>query len=428
MKIAIVGAGFTGLSAAYELSKTGHEVFVFEKDSFPGGLAVGYKEKNWKWSVEKHYHHWFTNDKYVLGKAEEINYNVVTARPKTSSFYQGKVYQLDSPINVLKFNPLPLSSRIRMGLSLAYLKYNPFWRPLEKYRAYNFLLKTMGVLPYKQIWEPLLINKFGKYYKDVPLSWFWARIKKRTPSLAYPEGGFLNFAQDLVRKAEENGVEFYFNAETVEIKEEGEKIILKIKTKKGENLLEFDKVIVTLSSYLFTKITLGLPQSYKGKLLTLKGLGAINLVLRLSEPFLRDGTYWLNICDTKFPFMAIVEHTNFMDKKYYNNEHIVYIGKYLPQDHSYMKKSAEELIKIYDPFLIRINKNYKLSIIDYKLFKAPFAQPIIPLNYSRFIPSFKTPLKNVYLANIEQVYPWDRGTNYAVELGQKIAKITLEKN
>ena len=428
MKIAIVGAGFTGLSAAYELSKTGHEVFVFEKDSFPGGLAVGYKEKNWKWSVEKHYHHWFTNDKYVLGKAEEINHNVVTGRPKTSSFYQGKVYQLDSPINVLKFNPLPLSSRIRMGLSLAYLKYNPFWRPLEKYRAYNFLLKTMGVLPYKQIWEPLLINKFGKYYKDVPLSWFWARIKKRTPSLAYPEGGFLNFAQDLVRKAEENGVEFYFNAETVEIKEEGEKIILKIKTKKGENLLEFDKVIVTLSSYLFTKITLGLPQSYKGKLLTLKGLGAINLVLRLSEPFLRDGTYWLNICDTKFPFMAIVEHTNFMDKKYYNNEHIVYIGKYLPQDHSYMKKSAEELIKIYDPFLIRINKNYKLSIIDYKLFKAPFAQPIIPLNYSRFIPSFKTPLKNVYLANIEQVYPWDRGTNYAVELGQKIAKITLEKN
>jgi hypothetical protein len=39
------------------------------------------------------------------------------------------------------------------------------------------------------------------------------------------------------------------------------------------------------------------------------------------------------------------------------------------------------------------------------------------------IPSFKTPLKNVFLANMEQVYPWDRGTNYAVELGQKIARI-----
>ena len=155
----------------------------------------------------------------------------------------------------------------------------------------------------------------------------------------------------------------------------------------------------------------------------LKGLGAINLILRLKKPFLEDGTYWLNICDKKSPIMAIVEHTNFMDKKYYNNEHIVYLGNYLPHDHPYMKMQADELLRVYDPYLKKINKNYQLSILNYQLFTVPFAQPIIPLNYSKIIPPFETPMKNVYLANIQQVYPWDRGTNYAVELGEKVAKL-----
>jgi protoporphyrinogen oxidase len=121
--------------------------------------------------------------------------------------------------------------------------------------------------------------------------------------------------------------------------------------------------------------------------------------------------------------MAIVEHTNFMDKSHYNNEHIVYLGNYLPSDHPNFLKSKEALLALYDPYLRKINSEYKKHLIDYKLFKAPFAQPIVPPHYSRIIPPLTTPLPNVYLANIEQVYPWDRGTNYAVELGEKVAKL-----
>ena len=93
----------------------------------------------------------------------------------------------------------------------------------------------------------------------------------------------------------------------------------------------------------------------------------------------------------------------------------------MPFDHEYMKMEKDQLLKIYDPILKKINPNYQLSIINSQLFKVPFAQPIIPVNYSKIVPPFETPLSNVYLANIQQVYPWDRGTNYAVELGQKVA-------
>ena len=168
-----------------------------------------------------------------------------------------------------------------------------------------------------------------------------------------------------------------------------------------------------------------LPDSYKKRFTKLRGLGATNLILRLKAPFFNENTYWLNVCDPTSPIMAVVEHTNYMDKKHYNNEHLLYLGNYLPADSKRFAMEKEEVLKLFDPFLRKINPDYKKYLIDYQLFKAPFAQPIIPTNYSKMIPPMITPLKNVYLANIEQVYPWDRGTNYAVELGQKVAKLLI---
>src|SRR6266404_7378449 len=120
MKIAIIGAGFTGLSAAYELAKKNHKVYIFEKDSEPGGLAIGYKEKGWNWSMESFYHHWFTNDDSILGLARKINYPVLIKRPKTSSLISGEIYQLDSPLTLLSFKKLSIAERVQMGFVLAF--------------------------------------------------------------------------------------------------------------------------------------------------------------------------------------------------------------------------------------------------------------------------------------------------------------------
>jgi protoporphyrinogen oxidase len=429
MKIGIIGAGFTGLSAAYYLQKKGHLVTIFEKDANPGGLAIGYKEKNWSWTLEQHYHHWFTNDKSVLNLAKEINHNVIIKRPKTSSFVDGNIYQLDSPLSLLKFPKISFTTRLRMGLSLALLKYNPVWKPLEKFRAEPYLKRMMGEQGYQKLWEPLMVNKLGKYASLVSLAWFWARIYKRTPSLGYPEGGFLNFAKHLQNEIEKEGGKFNYDTEVVDLSSNGKPLIKYKKT--GNVKLEtgnFDAVVVTLPSPFFVRITPQLPQEYKDKLTKLKGIGAINLVLRMSQPFFHDGTYWLSMCDLKSPILAIVEHTNFMDKKNYDGEHLLYICNYMETSDPRFSMDPKQLLKLYDPWLKKINPNYKLSTLNFELFRAPFAQPIIPPNYSKDIPPFKTPLKNVFLANIQQVYPWDRGTNYAVELGKKIAEIINDAN
>jgi len=424
MKIAIIGAGFTGLAAAYFLQKQGHSIKIFEKEKNPGGLAIGYSEKGWEWTLEKHYHHWFTNDNAVLNLAKEIDYPVLIRRPKTSSLVDDHIYQLDSPSTLLKFPELSIIDRIRTGIALAFLRYNSFWRPLEHFTAEPYLKAFMGKTAYKKIWEPLMTNKLGNYANSVSLAWFWARIYKRTPSLAYPEGGFLRFAEKLVEIIQKQKGIVQFETDITSIEDSKKSIAVRTKG----NTEAFDKLIVTLPSILFTKMAPLLPQSYKQSLGKLKSIGAITMVLRLKNRFLKDNTYWLNVCDLNSPILAVVEHTNFMDKKHYNHEVLVYVGKYLPREHEFFSMPEDKLFAVYESYLKKINPDFKKELIGYKVFKAPFAQPIIPINYSKIIPTMETPLPNVFLANIEQVYPWDRGTNYAVELGEKVANFVTRNN
>lgn len=417
MKVAIIGAGFTGLSAGYYLSKKEIDVTIFESSDLPGGLAGGFYEKNWEWPLEQHYHHIFTSDSIIIDLAEEIGQKVDFKTPLSSTYIGGSIYQLDSPISLLKFNKLNFIDRLRTGSVIAFLKIDPFWKSLENISSYDFIVKTMGINSWNVLWKPLFEKKYGEYAKEINAAWFWARIKKRSAGLGYPEGGFLSFAKKIEDKIKTQGNKIVYNTKVNSVGQEGDKI--RIIAGKGEYL--FNKVICTLPSKPFLSITKGLAKKYINKLSRLKGLGAINLVLSLNKEYLKDGSYWLNINEMSFPFLAIVEHTNFIDKKYYNNEHLIYIVNYLPVSNNYFSLSENELLNVYLPYLKRINIDFdKKQINKAWVFKTPFAQPIVGLNQSTMIPPFKTPIKNLYLANIQQVYPWDRGANYAVELGKKL--------
>lgn len=423
MKIAIIGAGFTGLAAAFALIKKGHSITIFEKDRSPGGLAIGFQHPRWKWTLEQHYHHWFTNDDAVLQLAKELKHSVLIKRPKTSVFVDNAIYQFDSPLTVLTFPKISFLSRIRMATTLAFLRYNPYWQLLERIDAVTFLEKTMGHQAFATIWEPQLINKFGEYYTNISLAWFWARIRKRTATLAYPKGGFLRFAQALADNLKKQGAIIHYATPVLSLQLSAQGIHLTTALEK----YTFDKILVTLPSPNLLNLLPDITESYREKLSSLHGLGAINLVVRMKKPFLQDGTYWLSLCDREAPLMAIIEHTNFVDKKYYNNEHLLYLGKYLPSTHPFFSYTGKRIFKIYLPYLQRINPQITDNIIAIEKFAAHFAQPIIPPNYSRLVPSIKTPLPNIYLANMQQVYPWDRGTNYAVAIGTKAARIMTQE-
>jgi len=397
MKIAIIGAGITGLTAGYRLSQKGHRVAIFEKEKFSGGLVAGFKKRNWDWHLELFFHHLFTSDVHAKNLIKELGLEkkFIYLRPKTSIFKKGKISQFDSPLSVLKFPLLSFPERLRTGLITLFLKTYPDWRNFEKIKASLWLEKYYGRKAYRILWQPLLQSKFGEKAEEISMAWFWARIKKRSAQLGYLEGGF----QLLIDKLEER------------IKNKGGRIYLYQEIKNLDEIKNFDKIIVTVPApQFFPEIKLP------------KMLGAINLILELKEKFLEEDIYWLNINEEDFPFVAVVEHTNFIDKKHYGHHHLVYIGGYYPQNHPYFKKSAKKLLQIFKPYLQKINPYFNLSsVISLQSSVASHAQPVIPTNYSRIIPPHQTSLKNVFLANMQQVYPWDRGINYTIELGNKIA-------
>lgn len=423
MHIAIIGAGFTGLTAAYELQKSNFDITIYEKEDVPGGLAIGYKKDNWDWALEKHYHHIFTSDTSIRNLAQDIGVEFDFYRPNTSSFVGGEIFQLDSPVKVLAFPKLSIIERIRMGMVLAYLRYIADWKQLEQFKAHEWLEKVMGRNAYQMLWEPLMVSKFGPYYKDISLAWFWARVKARTPMLGYPQGGFQNIVEVLAEKIHKQGGVIRYGTPTHKLAKRGQKVV--INTTGQED--EYDAVVVTVPNVLFSRMTPDLPDDYQAKLLSFNGIGAVNMVLELEHRFFESDVYWLSICEKKYPFLAVVEHTNLIDPSHYNNRHILYVGNYLPEGHEYFSKSKEELLDIYDPYLKKLNPLYRQSVKDTAVFKVPFAQPIVTTHFSQRVLPFDTPIENIYLANMQQVYPWDRGTNFAVEMGNQVASHIIKK-
>jgi protoporphyrinogen oxidase len=160
-------------------------------------------------------------------------------------------------------------------------------------------------------------------------------------------------------------------------------------------------------------------------LLALKSTGAVILILALHQSILTDGTYWLNLPGGEFPCLAMVEHTNFQDRAHYGGDHIVYLGDYLPLDAPEMTMDVSTLYARYRAALLKVQPAFHDDWVrEMWSFRETYAQPVPMVNHSQRVPRLEKPLlPNLYWASMHHVYPWDRGTNYAVELGQRMAHI-----
>lgn len=419
MDIAIIGAGYTGLTAAHDLGKAGHTVTLYEALPEAGGLATGFKAPHWSWRLEKFYHHLFTNDDDIIGLAKELGIGgaLTTYSPSTDLIHEGKPHRFDGLIGGITYPGLSLVEKARVGVAMYYLKFLKNWKPLEQVTAHEWLTRAMGASGYAKTFEPLLYGKFGDEYRSVPMSWFWARIYKRTPKLIYFDGGFQTFTDALARAVGAQGATFHLNTRVSAIRRAGGR--WEVESSQGTH--RFDRVISTVSPGLMTKLTPELPSNYLAALRDLKSLGAVVMTVALKHK-LTEHSYWLSLDKRKYPMLALVEHTNMADPRHYGGDHLVYVGDYLPADHPYLKMDADELFEHYEPALKSFNPAYERSWVTGKwVFSTPYAQPIPPLRYSERIPPLKTPLPGLYFASMSQVYPWDRGTNYAVEMGHKVA-------
>ncbi len=434
MRIGIVGAGIAGLSAAYDLLGAGHEVVLFEASERCGGLAAGFRDESWEWSLEKFYHHLFTSDKEIIGLVDELGMSdkLFFPRPTTSVIYDGEIVPFDSPKRWITFPGFNLLDVARFGLVSAYLRFSKPWRKLEKETADTWLRRWYGDKIYEMTWRPMLIGKFGPFYQEANMAWMWARLHVRSPKLGYFEGGFQAFVDRLAEAVEDRGGKINLISPVKEIKQ-GENNQLQLSN--SERTAVFDRILVTTAPAQMARMTPSLPESYLDQLLKLKSMGAVVMTLALKKPLMTDtNTYWLNIpanspdkTKNEIPFLALVEHTNYIERKHYGKDHILYCGDYVTQDHPYFEMNQDELEELFTSVLHKFNPAFKRDWVRRSwLFRARYAQPVPVINHSQNIPDIRTPLPGLYLASMSQVYPWDRGTNFAVEIGRRAARVILD--
>ncbi|MPZ14416.1 MAG: FAD-dependent oxidoreductase [Chloroflexi bacterium] len=415
--IGVIGAGILGLTAALRFVQAGARVTVIEREDQVGGLVTSFQIGGSH--LERFYHHLFRSDRDIQRLIAEVGLadDLIWARPDTSSLYRGRIHSLDSALDVLRFAPLPPAERLRLGACLAYLKLEPNSRRFEGQTAAAWIKRWMGPEVYRVVWGPLLRAKFGDYAEQVAMPWFWSRVHLRSQSLGYVRGGFYRLYQRLGEVLEERGANVVLGTEVHAIRSVGERV--SVETSSGD--YAFDRLLATTPTRVFMRLAHGLPEQYCHRYDWGDTYGAHMVVLGLKRKLL-DGVYWLNIHDADYPFMAVVEHTNYLSPAEYGGLHIVYLGNYLPMSHELFRRPDEEVLGRFVAALRGINPLFHEDwIVESHVFKAPFAQPIVTVEYPTHIPPHETPLPGVYLANMFQVYPEDRGQNYSVRMANRVA-------
>ncbi len=426
--IAIIGAGFTGLTAAIELLKHGHQVIVLEQDSDVGGLAGSFKIDG-GYDLEKFYHHWFTNDRYITDLVNELGEEgeIVIRPSRTGMYFNNSMFRLSTPLDVLRFNPLSMVNRIRLGLLVFQARAIQDWKSIEHLNVREWLVGLCGEKVYEVVWEPLIRAKFSIYADDLSATWFWKKLQLRGSSrnssggeaLAYYRGGFAALAARMQREIIARGGELRLGDAAKRIVANGDQVSAVI-TDNGE-AIEVAGVLATPALPIVANILDGaVGDDFLLKLRRVNYLANKCLVLVLNKSL--SETYWLNVNDPDFPFVGVIEHTNFEPIESYGGRHIVYMSRYLPHTDPVYDMSAFTLLDYAEPYIKKMFPDFtKDWVVETHAWSARYAQPVTERNYSSYVPGQETPLDNFWISTMAQVYPEDRGTNYAIREGKNIA-------
>jgi len=432
VKAGIIGGGVAGMAAAYRLIEQGHHVSIYEASPYMGGLVRTFDAGGGR--LEAFYHHLFSTDTTVVRMIEDMGLGEKMAwiDSKVGFYHGGKLYDFVTPTDLLKFSPVPFFDRLRMGVMALYLRRQSDGSRYESITATEWIKRYMGRGAYDGVWGPLLRGKFGDAHDQLAMVWLWSKIHLRFASrkgvsqkeqLGYLMGSFGLYIDELERRLRASDRAELHTASAVQevAVENGRTRGLQLAS--GERV-EFDAVIACMPAHVFAKLAPQLPDTYMHKLTDTRWQWAMCYIMALDRPL--SHLYWMNIADDEIPFIACVEHTNFIPKENYGGKHIVYISNYLRPDHPYFAMDIEQIEREYLPHLTKINPAFSPSwITDRWLFKGPYAQPVVTIGYREKIPEHRTPIPGLYLATMSQIYPEDRGQNYSIKMGEEVAAMAM---
>lgn len=423
--LAVVGGGISGLSTAYFALKKGFSVELFESTDQLGGLAASFDFNGL--TIDKYYHFICGGDYKLIELSQRLGVgDKIHFQPsKTAIFYNGKYYPFTTPLDLLVFPPISLTSRLRLGLNILYSKYSKEWETLDRISAKEWLCRLIGEEAYRVVWHPLLKIKFGQYYDRISAAWVWHRIHRVATSrkspfskekMGYFMGGSKTLINEIINRIGELGGTIHLNSRIQKITKKNNTFTLILDS---DRRFDFDRVVLAVPLPVTAEIIKNLDPEYSLKLSSIKFFGVVCGIFRLTEEI--SDAFWLNINDSRIAANGLIEYTNLNPLKEISHDKIVYIPLYVPVQDKWFSMDEESLRSEFISMIKIIKPNLtERAIVDFRAFKSLHAQAICTVGFKDKLPSVTTPIKNLSILDSTQIYPSDRALSALIELAEKM--------
>ena len=428
MNVGIIGGGMMGLATAFFLSKAGIRVTVLEKNEQIGGLSRSQEiVPGIRW--DRYYHVILSTDEDLLRFIDEIelSLDVRFVETKTGFFTDGQLHSMSSSMEFLRFQPLSLWNKLRLGAGIIYASKISNPTRLEKVYARNWLIQVFGRRNFEKMWEPLLRSKLGSANKQASASFIWACITRyygtrqessKKEMMGVVKGGYHSILNGVSKRLKKDGVIIQTDHEIKSLipLEDG-----KIRIHCSENrTYDFDRVVATIPNPEIVRLIKDVPSTFVEHLGKVRYLSLVCASAILKKPL--SPYYVTNLTDDGFPFTGFIEATHIIPREIIEDKGMIYLPKYYVSGDSDIDGSDENIFATFFNGVRRIFPDFsEKDVIGAKINREKYVQPILEVNYSEYVPSMQTPLKNFYITNTTMIANSTLNNNQVVQLSQKLA-------
>lgn len=431
-RVAVIGAGITGLTAAHTLLKAGLDVTVIEARRAVGGLAATHDFGSFRW--DRFYHCILKSDSSLLQLLDEIGLTDKLRWQNTEvGFYsRDALHKMTTPMDLLRFPCLPLWAKLRFGLGILYAARLRHGEALESVPLKDWTIRVFGETVYSELWEPLLRCKLGEMRSQASAAFLWATIRRlystreksssKREQLGYVEGGYATVFERLVERIAEmgGGIETGVCLSRVEPRRGGVEIDADGVTR------EFDACLMTIPSPAIRASVPALSEEYRKRLEAPIYLGMVCVVLVLRRSL---SPYYLTNVTQEAPFTGIVEMTNLIDaEKATNGQTLVYLPKYTSPSDPLFHLGDQEVWDRFSPMLFRVHPQLRRSdIVSVLVFRERFVQPVPTLKYSARAPTVETGLPHIFVANTSQIINDTLNNNVMTSIARQATACVIQE-
>ena len=353
---------------------------------------------------------------------------------KTGFYTDGRLYSMSSTMEFLKFKPLSLIDKFRLGLGILYSTRVTDWQRLEKLYVKSWLTRVFGRRNYEKMWGPLLRSKLGAAREQVSAAFIWAIIKRyygtrqssaKKEMMGCVRGGYFSILNQIREHLSDNGTRILTDCAVEKIESKGNgNISLHLQNNPP---VEFDRVIATIPNPVIKGLLPDTGNGFASQLEAVDYLRVICMALVLKRSL--TPYYVTNLTDPDLPFTGLIEATNVIPEHVLNGRALIYLPKYVPPGDPFYEKPDS---KVRDIFLNALKRMFPDladdDIIAQAVHREPYVQPIHDIGYSGKIPPMKSPLKNFYIANTTMIINSTLNNNEVIKLARKAAELVANDN